>query len=114
MSLQRLERAVEGEQINDAALGRGDPAGRQPHGGTIGALLRPPRPRVIDQDSSHQVRCGSKKVCAVLPMVLTMGDEPEVGLADEGRGLQDVARLLLAEVVVSQFPQLGVDQLDQA
>ena len=55
--------------------------------------LRPAaRPRHVDQDAAHDLRRHGEEVRAVLPAHVLPVHQPQVGLVDERRRLEDVAR----------------------
>jgi hypothetical protein len=56
------------------------------------SLALPPRARGVDENPSHQSRRHGEAVCAILPAGPLDVDEVEVGLVNEGRGLQRVRR----------------------
>ena len=66
---------------------------------------------LIDQNSPHGFGGGGEKMPAVVPAGLGLvADEPELGLMNQGRGLQCLSRLFLGELSRSQLPQLVIDQ----
>ena len=75
------------------------------------AALEPVTPaRVIHQDVAHRARRHREEVGAVGPSLLFLIGQPEVGLMDERRGLQGVARLPARQITTGHPVQLIVDQ----
>ena len=68
------------------------------------------RRRAVDEDASHAGRGDGEEVGAVLPADAGLVDEPEVGLVDEGGGLEGVAAAFLAHVGVGELSELVVDE----
>ena len=46
------------------------------------------RPREVHQDPTHQPRRNGEEVRAILPLHAADVDQPQVGLVDEGSGLE--------------------------
>jgi hypothetical protein len=68
---------------------------------------------LIDQDVAHGR--GREEVAPAVPVVAPVpADEPDVGLVDQGGGLEGLARLLVAQPGGGQLPQLVVDEREQA
>jgi hypothetical protein len=68
------------------------------------------RAREIDQDAPHQLRRHREEMRAILPPHLARINQPQIGLVDQRRGLQRVARLLAVHVVSGQSAQLFINQ----
>src|SRR5262249_37403378 len=67
--------------------------------------------RVVDEDASHGFRGGREEVSPAVPVRGPVNvHEAEVGLVDQGGGLEGLAGLLLRQPPCSQLPQLVVDQ----
>ena len=71
------------------------------------------RPRHVDQDTAHDLRGHGKEVGAVLPAYVLPIDQPQVGLVDERRRLEDVSRALARHVSRREAMQLLVNQRRQ-
>ena len=69
---------------------------------------------VIDKDVAHDLRGDGQKLRAARPGRLLLPGQAEVGLVDESRGLECVARALSTQVVSGAPAQLLVDERDQA
>ena len=65
---------------------------------------------VLDEDAAHGLGRGGEEVAAAVPARVVRPDEPEVGLVDQGRGLERLARLLLRQPLGGELAQLVVDQ----
>ena len=77
------------------------------------ALLRAACARALDQDLPHGMRRDRAEVRAVLPAIRLVLHQAEVGLVDERRRLQRLARPLAAQVVGREPPQLLIDDRQQ-
>jgi hypothetical protein len=62
----------------------------------------------IDEDPSHGLSGGGEEVAAALELLIA--DQSEVGLVDQGSGLQGVIRSLLRHACGREFPQLVVNK----
>jgi hypothetical protein len=69
---------------------------------------------VVHKDLTHEPRSDGDEVCAALQSHRLTSQQPKVGLVNESRALQGVIRSFGLEVVVSEPPQLFVDQRDQS
>src|SRR5262249_40257671 len=68
-------------------------------------------PRLLDEDPPHGLRGRSEEVAAAVPWLgLIHVHEPDVGLMDQGRGLECLAGLFLGELLGRQLAQLVIDQ----
>lgn len=76
-------------------------------------LVRAVTPRMIHEDSPHDLRGHAEKVGAVLPVDLALIDEAQVDLMHQRRRLQSMAGALVAKLACGNTPQLGVDQRKQ-
>jgi hypothetical protein len=65
---------------------------------------------MIDQNPSHQLRCGSEEVRPAFPFYRAPPNESEVGLMDKCGGLQCVVRPLLAHTTGGEAVKLVIDQ----
>ena len=65
---------------------------------------------VVDEDSSHGLGGDSEEVGPAVELGLRLVDELEVGLVDEGGGLEGVPRVFAAEEGACQGAELVVDQ----
>jgi len=102
---ERAQRIVERHEIG-AALHRHAERLFERHGTLPApAFLHPARPRVIDQDASHQPRRHREEVTAVLPLHAAEIDEAKVGLVHKGRRLHRVPRALAAHVSAGELAQ---------
>ena len=74
-------------------------------------LLGPLAAGVLDEDATHRLgRRGEEVAAAIPPLGLLAIDEPEVGLVDQGGGLERLPRLLLGEPLLGEPPELAVDE----
>src|SRR5262249_31716901 len=65
----------------------------------------------IDEDAAHGLRCGGKEMSASVPVLLCAGaDQAQIGLVDQGGGLERLSRLLVGELLGGELAQLVVDQ----
>ncbi len=67
------------------------------------------RARHVDEDAAHDLRGGAEEMRAVLPLHVLPVHQPQVGLVDERRRLQDVARPLAGHLARRQPVQLVLD-----
>jgi len=66
---------------------------------------------VVDEDVPHGLGTGGVEVVAALPGALDIpADEAEVGIVDEGGGLERLARRLVGQALGGELPQLVVDE----
>src|SRR5262249_13380457 len=66
---------------------------------------------VLDQDAAHGLGTGSEEVTAVLPVGLCVtAKQAQVGLVDEGGGVQRLSRRFVSQPVGGQPAQVVVDQ----
>jgi hypothetical protein len=66
---------------------------------------------VVDEDVPHGFGTGGVEVVSALPGALDRpADEAEVGLVDQGGGLERLARRLVGQAVGGELAQLVVDQ----
>ena len=66
-------------------------------------------PGMVHQDAAHGLGGHPEELGPVLPARLALVDQPQVGLVDEGGGLQGVAGVLAPEVALGLAVQLVVD-----
>src|SRR5262249_14620305 len=65
----------------------------------------------VDEDPPHRLRRSAKKVPAAIPLLLLVrGDQPDVSLVHQGRGLQRLPGAFLTELLCGEFSQLVVDE----
>ena len=64
---------------------------------------------VIDQDAPHDLRRHAKEVRPVLPIGLSLIDEPQVDLVHERRRLECVVGPLHPELPVGHATELRID-----
>jgi hypothetical protein len=85
---QSVERLVDRQHVGDprivGSFGRG--LERHEHC-RAAALLGPPRARVVDQNSTHQLRGYAEEVRPILPGCALLIHQPQVQLVDECRRL---------------------------
>ena len=106
------EGLVQGEQAVAVPLLQGrldvvevEPAASAP--GLAGLLV----PGPVDQDAPHGLGGRGEEVPAAVPVPgLLPAHQPEVGLVDQGGGLERLARLLLGQLLGRQLAQLVVDE----
>jgi hypothetical protein len=74
------------------------------------AVADPPLPAgVLDQDAAHGLGGSGEEVPTPAPMLgLLAADQPQVGLVDEGGGLERLAGLLVREPLGRQLSQFSV------
>jgi hypothetical protein len=66
---------------------------------------------LVNEDAAHRLGRGGEEVPAPVPVArLDAADQPEIGLVNQGGGLERLARLLLRQARRREFPQLVVDQ----
>jgi len=68
---------------------------------------------VIDQDPAHDLRRDTKEVGSILPIDLTLVDQPDVHLMNEGRRLQGVVGSFAPQLPRGNAPELRVDERQQ-
>ena len=69
---------------------------------------------LFDEDAAHGLGRGGEEVAAAVPVLgLLRVHQPQVGLVDQGRGLERLAGLLLGQLLRRQLAQLVVDQRQQ-
>src|SRR5262249_38523805 len=73
-------------------------------------LEPPPVAGAVDEDAPHGLGRGGEEVAAALPARVVRPHEPEIGLVDQGGGLERLARLLLRQPPDGEPPQLVLDQ----
>jgi hypothetical protein len=67
---------------------------------------------VIDKDASHQFRNHGEEMRAVLPAQSRYIKEPQVGLVDQGGGLDRVLGALAAQATPCEVSQLWISRVD--
>ena len=77
------------------------------------ALLKSAGPRELDEDLAHRSGGYREKVRSIFPLDVADVDEAQIRLMNKGRGLQRVARPLVAHLTAGQPPQLVVDDGDE-
>jgi hypothetical protein len=110
---QLQEGLVQGEQIEPA---RGDRGERIVEGGSRSGATALPRllpAAVVHEDAPHHGCGDGQEVRAVLPDHAVLLEQAEVGLVDEGGGLQSVAAALAAQVTGGAAAQVVVDERHQ-
>ena len=100
-------RSIDGDAAGDERLVQRDARLR------AAALLRAAGARPLDQDLAHRVRGDRAEVRAVLPALRAILHQPQVGLVDERRRLERLARTLAAQIRRRQPAQLLVDDRQQ-
>ena len=70
-------------------------------------------PRGVNEDSPHHPCSDRQKVHAISPGDFFHVDQSQIRLVDQGRGLQRMARTLLAHVAVRQASQLDIEERGQ-
>src|SRR5262249_53599957 len=69
---------------------------------------------VVEEDAAHGLGCGGEEVAAAIPGVCHLAaDQAEVGLVDQGGGLQGLPRLLLGQLLRGEPAQLVIDKGEQ-
>jgi hypothetical protein len=75
------------------------------------AGLRPRlAPRLFDQDVAHRAGGGEEEMLPAFPGHLAVAGDPQIGLVDQGRRLEGLARRLVGELLARQTAQFVVDQ----
>ena len=72
------------------------------------ALLRQIRSGMIDQDATHDPRCNSEKMGAIMPRNIAEAAQTEIRLVGKSRRLQRVPRAFGPELPGRNRPELGV------
>ena len=65
---------------------------------------------MINENPAHRLRGDAEEVSLVLPGVHALVHQPEVGLVDEGGGLQGMVGTLAPKQPRRQLAELGIDQ----
>src|SRR5262245_59153913 len=65
---------------------------------------------VVDEDAADQVGGKGEELGAARPVESGMAVEPQIGLMDDGGGLQGMPSPLAAQLLGGDAPQLVVDQ----
>ena len=81
--------------------------------GAAAAFVAQLAPRVIDEDAAHHLRGDGEEVAAILPVDVALIEQLQVGLVDDGGGLQPVVPPLARELARGQRIELVVDERDQ-
>lgn len=76
---------------------------------SVSALFCAMGPRIIDENMAHHVGGEAKDAGPVLPHGIGFADEPQVGLIDQGCGLEGVIATLEAHLHHCQVMQLLVE-----
>ena len=78
-------------------------------------LLGPSAARTLDQDAPHRLRCGREEVAAAVEAgrVLAPAEQAQVGLVDQGGGLDRLARSLAGHAGAREVAELLVDQREK-
>jgi hypothetical protein len=66
-------------------------------------------PGVIDQDAPHDLRRHAKEVRPILPIALSLVDEPQIDLVDERGRLERVVHSFHPELPVGDATELRID-----
>src|ERR1017187_5530210 len=82
---------------------QGDPASTLTFGRSTAA-------GVVHKDLTHEARSNGDEMSAVLQLNRYAAYQPEVGLVNQGGALEGVIRPFQLELIVSDTPQLFVDQ----
>jgi hypothetical protein len=77
------------------------------------ALLIVSGPGEIHEHAAHQPSGHGEEVRAILPLDPTNINQPEVGLVDEGGGLQNMVATLASHVPLREVPQFPVHEGQQ-
>jgi len=65
---------------------------------------------VIDQHSTHRLRCDGRELSLVLPIAIGLPNQAQIGFVDQRRGLQGVLHPFLAHEMRCQPPGAGLDK----
>jgi hypothetical protein len=69
---------------------------------------------VFDEDAAHGLGRGGEEVAPAVPLRrVRWSDQPQVGLVDQGGGLEGLARLLPGDPRRCELPKLVVDERQQ-
>ena len=79
----------------------------------VAPLARVVTTGVIDEDPAHDLRRDTEEMRAILPIDLTLVDEPDVHLMDESRGLQGVIGPFVPELAHRHAAELRIDERQQ-
>src|SRR5262249_21188977 len=76
------------------------------------AALEPaPVAGAVDEDAAHGLGGGSEEMPAAVPVpFLVVPDQAQVGLVNQGGGLERLSRLLVGQLLGGELAQLVVDQ----
>ena len=77
--------------------------------GMTAPLCGHPPSRTVEQNMAHDLRRHSEEMGSVLPVHVSDIDELEIGLMDEGSGLESLARTLILQMARSDAAQGVVD-----
>jgi hypothetical protein len=78
------------------------------------APLRPGlAPRLFDQDVAHGTGGGEEEVLPALPAHGAVAGDPQIGLVDQGSGLEGLTRRLVGQLLGGELAQLVVDERQQ-
>ena len=81
--------------------------------GAAAAFLAVGRLGIVQQDAAHDLGGDAEEVGTILPAGAALIDELQVGLVDEGSGLQGMAGALAAELGAGDPFELLVDERRQ-
>jgi hypothetical protein len=68
---------------------------------------------VLDQNSAHDVGGGGKKARPIVPRVVLVRDQSQIGFVNEGRGLELVIHPFMPELNLGDPPQFRIDEAHQ-
>ena len=69
---------------------------------------------LIDENAAHRLGRGGEEVTAAVPgRLVPLADQAQVGLVNEGGGLERLPRLFLRQLLRGQLAQLVVDERQQ-
>src|SRR5688572_15879589 len=72
------------------------------------------RARVVNQDAAHHLRSHAEEMCAVLPGHLSLINQTQVSLMDQGRGLQCVIGAFASEIITCQTAEFAIDEWNKS
>ena len=111
--LQAIERVIQGEDGHLVGCGHVLSFVERYAAHTVAPLARAVTTGVIDQDAAHDVGGHAKEVRPVLPVDLSLIDEPDEHLVHKGRGLQGVVSPLAPKLARGHPAKLRVDEWQQ-
>lgn len=110
---QCIEGAIQGRDVDATVFAIRQVKAGDGHPLAPIALVRRTPARVVDQHLAHHPRRHVDEVHPVLPFDAFKAAEPHVGLVDQRRRLQGMARTLTPELPLRDRAQFGVNRINQ-